>query len=269
MLMGVFMENISFFGVSLIQIVWSIAFIIAGIILWKFISGTKEKVIARVTSGEHDVKKQATVGTIYNGVRIAIAGLVLLVVLQINGINVNSIIASLGIAGAVAGLAWQDLFKDIIQGVRIMSDNMFKVGDYIAYNNAEYQVIEFTTRTTRMKRIDTGDILIVCNRDITSVTQLSGKAILSISLPYEVDSERIDQVLSQCAQEIGKIKGVSDCSYLGLKSFEESSVDYLLTFNCSPSQKHAKYRAALRVIRDILCKEKIEIPYNKLDIYEK
>ena len=51
--------------------------------------------------------------------------LTLLFVLQINNINVTSMLAGVGIVSVVIGLAIQDALKDIIRGFSILSDGYF------------------------------------------------------------------------------------------------------------------------------------------------
>ena len=47
-------------------------------------------------------------------------------ILQINGINVESILAGAGIIGIIFGFAVQDALKDIIRGMTILTDKYFQ-----------------------------------------------------------------------------------------------------------------------------------------------
>ena len=64
-----------------------------------------------------------------------------LIILQILEINITSIIAGVGLLGAVFGLALQDFIKDIIRGTSILSDDYFKVGDIVKYKDFEGKVL--------------------------------------------------------------------------------------------------------------------------------
>ena len=70
----------------------------------------------------------------------------ILVILQINGINVSSMLAGLGILSVIIGLAVQDALKDIIRGASILSDNYFQVGD-IVYLYQSKKVHKITAKT--------------------------------------------------------------------------------------------------------------------------
>ena len=75
---------------------------------------------------------------IKNIIRYIFIVLGLLIVLQINGVDVSSILAGVGIIGVVFGLAIQDWLKDIIRGSSILSDNYFSVGDIVKYKEICY-----------------------------------------------------------------------------------------------------------------------------------
>ena len=89
-----------------------------------------------------------------------------LLILQINGINVSSLLAGVGIMGAVIGLAIQDWLKDIIRGTSILSDNYFSVGDIIRYNGIEGKVVVIGLKTTKIQELKTGYIKSIANRKI-------------------------------------------------------------------------------------------------------
>ena len=81
--------------------------------------------------------------------RILIVIIGFIIICQINGINLMSLVAGLGIIGAVVGLAFQDYLKDIIMGVHILSDRFFSIGDCVAINGQEGVVVAFRLRRQR------------------------------------------------------------------------------------------------------------------------
>lgn len=252
------------------NLIWSIVFIAIACGVWTIVKKFRDSLVAKIDASPGDnVRKKAALASIFNGIKLLIAGLCILAVLQINGINVSSILAGLGIAGAIAGLAWQDIFKDFIQGLRIMSDGFFGTGDFIRYNGSEYQVIEFSMRTTRLRSLANNDTVTLCNRNISEVTQISGTQNIVIGLSYDADMEKADEVLSAAAEEIAALADIYECRYLGFKEFQDSATDYLITVSAPPAMIYSSRRAALRIIRKKLDEAGLEIPYNQLDIHQK
>ena len=63
-------------------------------------------------------KKETHIKLLGNILKSAVVLITAIAVLQMNGINVSSLIAGLGIASAIAGLALQDMLKDLIMPLK-------------------------------------------------------------------------------------------------------------------------------------------------------
>ena len=88
-----------------------------------------------------NARQETYVRLLNNTLRYAFFILLVLFILQINGVNVSSIITGVGIASAIIGLALQDFLKDIIMGMNIISEKFFMVGDVIKYKDTEGKVL--------------------------------------------------------------------------------------------------------------------------------
>lgn len=76
------------------------------------------------------------------------------IVLSILGINLNGLIAGLGISGLIVTLAAQDTAKNLFGGLVIFIDKPFKVGDWIQMDNFEGTIEDITFRTTRIRTFE-------------------------------------------------------------------------------------------------------------------
>lgn len=74
----------------------------------------------------------------------------ILVILQMNGVSVNSVVTGLGLLSAIVGFSLQDVLKDIFMVIHIISDHFFSVGDVVKYQDIEGEVIGFTIKTTTL-----------------------------------------------------------------------------------------------------------------------
>lgn len=197
-----------------------------------------------------------------------LAGTILLI-LQVNGVNVSSVFAGLGILSAVVGLALQDMLKDIIMGVHIISDHFFSVGDVVRYQNIEGVVIGFTTRTTTIRSIYDQTITTICNRNISEITRMQPSALVDIDVPlsYEEDPKKVHSVLRVICARIDRMEGIDRCIYKGTQKFEDSAVLYKVRFFCPPETKPDRTRDVLREIQNGLAEADIRIPYNQCDVH--
>ena len=70
--------------------------------------------------------------------------------------------------------------------------------------------------------------------------------------------------------DIKSIENVcGEVELLGVSSLSDSSVVYSILIECKPMTYIGVKRKVLKLIKENLDKHKIEIPYNKLDIYVK
>lgn len=76
------------------------------------------------------------------------------IVLDIFGVNTNSIVALLGAAGLAVGLALKDTLSNIAAGIMMLILRPFRVGDYITFNGTGGTVEEISLFTTILQTPD-------------------------------------------------------------------------------------------------------------------
>ena len=195
----------------------------------------------------------------------------ILIILQINGNNINSILAGLGLLSAIVGLALQDVLKDYLMGIHIIKDHFFTLGDVVRYEDIEGEVISFNLQTTTLRNIDDETIITICNRNISEMTKMPASCMVNIDviISYDEDTKKVNKVLADITERIGEIPGIDRSVYKGTQDFGASGVVYRLRFFCPPAQKHDLYRAALRTVQQGLESAGIRIPYEQLDVHTK
>ena len=247
----------------------SVIIIIVAIILYNIMKGIADKTVtATMKIAKKDRKKQNSV-IVFNSVMKYIFGMVVLILLlEVNGVNVSSLIASLGIVGIVVGLAIQDALKDLIAGKNIISDHFFEAGDVIKYNGITGKVISLGLKTTKLQDLDTNDIVSITNRHIEQAEKVSDWLGIPIPAPYEKSVEEVESIMPAIVEEIKSFEHVKDCKYIGIGEFTDSSVIYKLLITCSPEYKLAIKRQALRTLKIAMDKAKISIPYTQIDIHQ-
>ena len=191
-----------------------VIFIGIGILSYEIVSKTIIKVskINNYIGKNHhskgyDKRKSTVVGLINNIIKYLIAIIVIIMVLNIYGVNTKSIVASIGIVGAVIGLAFQDIIKDFLAGIFIIFDNAYAVGDWIKIDNFKGEVISMGLKTTKL-RAYTGEIMILSNSSFNKVINYNlntQKIYLEIPFSYDEKIEKIESILSSILIEIKKL----------------------------------------------------------------
>lgn len=251
-----------------------------GVVITILLSFFLYHIIARVldksgTKGEtgYERKKRITITKIFKNIsKYIILILAILTILSIFEINIKGMLTGLGITATILGLALQDTLKDIINGVNLLSENYFIVGDIVNYNDFTGEVIEFGFRSTKIKNAN-GEVLIVANRNIMEIRNLSQEepsVTVEISVAYEEDNKKIEHIIKkEILPALEKLTEVYEesAAYLGIKELGSNSVNHLIKFKCKRESHWQAKRDANAIIYNILTKQGIRIPYPQLEVH--
>ncbi|MGN1108795.1 MAG: mechanosensitive ion channel family protein, partial [Oscillospiraceae bacterium] len=244
----------------------SVAVVVGAFALWLALrQGHKKYVAAGKAKGE----KATLVRVMFGILQFLIMLGAVVIILQMNGVNINSVVAGLGLLSAIVGFSLQDVLKDIAMGIHIISNHFFSVGDVVSYQDIEGEVISFTINTTTIRNIYDQTITTICNRNISEITKMQKSAQVDIDLPlsYKESIKKVHTVLADICEQIGKLEGIDRCIYKGTQSFDDSAVIYKLRFFCPPGDKPERTRDAMRVIQNGLDAADIHIAYRQLDVH--
>ena len=253
-----------------------ILYICGGILL----NGIVHRIIARffqakqsaILKNSHNYKKTSTVVTLIQSIiRYVIAIIVILLILSVYGVDVTSIIAGLGIVGAVAGLAFQDTLKDFLAGIFIIVENQYTVGDTVEIGGFTGEVTYLGLKTTRIKDYK-GAVKILANHYITEVINYSmndSLAIVEVQVSYEDDLNKIEKTLCKIATEqrdqIPNITG--DIEVQGITSLDASGIIYRVTAPTKSMEQYGVERALRKEIKLAFDKANIRIPYPQVEVH--
>ena len=251
-----------------------------GIIVYKIIADTiiriskinhniNEKYNKNYSAG-YDKRKSTVVSLINNIIKYIIAVIIIISILNLYGVNTSSILASIGIAGAVIGLAFQDIIKDFLAGIFIIFDNAYAVGDWITIDGFKGEVISVGLKTTKIKAY-TGEVMILSNSSFNKVTNFNletPRLFVKIPFSYEEDLLKIESIIDKVLKALKEEdKDVKKIEMLGVDSFEESFINYAVAIDCNVGTYVKVRRKFLRNIKLAFDKNKIAIPYNQLDVH--
>jgi small-conductance mechanosensitive channel len=195
------------------QIYSAIYVVAATIIVWRlldvFIEYYQEEV-----EPERDINQTDTLLILLHRVgRVLIITISLIMLLSINNINVNALIAALGVGGLAISLAAQDTLSNVIAGVMIMIDQPFRVGDRIEIQGLGTwgDVVDIGLRTTRIRTRD-NRLVIIPNNNISTDQVVNYtypdpqyRIQIEIGVGYGQDIEKVRQIIIDA---VSKVDGV-------------------------------------------------------------
>lgn len=252
------------------KIIGPILIIVFGTLFYRILRNIIKKVLIRGKSTYEQKKRTTIIELTTNVIKFFVYAVMIIMILDIYEVDTKSIIASLGIAGVVLGLALQETVQDFMSGVTIILDNFYVIGDIITVNGFTGEVIELSLKSTKIKSA-TGEVLILANHNISQVINISqARAGLKIKIAtaYEEPTEKVEKTLKKIVEEIKKLPDVyADSNYLGIDSLEDSSITYTIMIYCKQSEQWGIKRKALKMIKEAYEQENIKIPYPQIEVH--
>lgn len=219
-----------------------------------------------------DVRKAKTLNSMLSNVsRYCIWVITFLYILSVFGVDTTAIIAGLGVASLVIGLAFQDILKDVFSGVSILFENQFAIGDLVKIGDFTGTVIFLGLKTTRIQAY-TGEVKIISNRNITEVINYSldkTLAVVDIPVSYESKIDKVEKILQITAATLkDKISAlVDDVELLGVEELSDSAVVFRLVGKCKPAKHFEVQRQMKKEFKNSLDKNGIKIPYMQIEVH--
>ena len=252
------------------KIVNSIIIIIVSVVIYRVVKSISKRGEKNDRINNKLNKKSRTYIKMTNSIiRYVFIIITILILLQINGVDVSSMLAGVGIASVIIGLAVQDALKDIIRGFNILSDHYFVVGDVVTYGEFTGKVLVIGLRTTKIQDIATDNVISIANRNIEQIQVVSRSLYVNFPMPYELPVDTAEEVIKEIMEEISKGNEVEEVEYKGVKELAESSIKYLLKITCPPERRLQVGRDVLGCILRVLEKNNIQVPYNQIDVHQK
>ena len=192
--------------------------------------------------------------------------------LSIIGVNVATIVASVGIITLIVGFSAESLIADVVTGAFMIFENQYNVGDIIEIDGFRGTVTSIGIRTTSITdAID--NVKIVNNSAITNLINRSNRvsySIIDIGIPYPTDLEKLEKDIPELMEEIYKkhpdlMNAVP--TYFGVQSLADSAV--VLRFGVQVEEKDI-YRGARILNHDVWLgfrKLGVECPYPQVDVH--
>jgi len=251
-----------------------VIYIAIGIIIYSVIKNIVQRIlkIDKKRLNAFNVQRAETIRTlILNIIKYIIVILVSLGILSVFNINIKSILAGLGITTAIIGLAFQDLAKDLIAGISIITENQYEIGDTIEVNGFMGEVVFLGLKTTRIRDYK-GATKIIANHNMDEITNYSlhnSLAIVDIGISYDHSPEEVNKVFEKLREDLkGTIpNAIGELNIVGIMNLDDSAVVYRLTLETKPMKHYEVERIIRRKVKEALEDANIKIPYPQIEVH--
>ena len=158
-----------------VDVVWIVALFFLGRIILKKIVKRAIKISVgedKESKAQLDKRAETLSSILITTGNVIIYIIILLMTLNLFGINIAPILAGAGIIGLAIGFGAQSLVKDFVSGLFILLENQYSVGDKVKIGVFEGEVLKITMRSTIL-RDEEGKTFYISNGLIKDVTNFS------------------------------------------------------------------------------------------------
>ncbi len=202
----------------------------------------------------------------------AIAGMQFLAAV---GVDMAPLLASAGVAGVAIGLAAQNIVRDMLNGILILIEDQFNVGDTVRIAGVAGVVEAMTLRKTTVRDAD-GTLYVIPNSQITTVANQSidySVATVNVSVDYSADPDTVLALLQQIATDIRTSETfsddfVADPQILGVDAIKGSEMIFPVVFKTRATRQYAPVREFRRRVR-LALEEKHLLPGNPYRVFNR
>ena len=222
--------------------------------------------------GQLTKKQVSFLHTIRKLINVFIYFLGLIFVLQVFGISISPLIASLGIGGLAVGLALQSTLSNYFSGLYVVADGFIQPKDYIELDNGmRGYVVKIGWRNTIM-RLWNNNLVMIPNAKIAdsiiinyNEPQNKSSFIVKWGVAYGSDLEKVEKIALKIGKKLQKDKrfGISDYEpIVRCYEFGDSNIEMKLIMQSEKYSSHYLMKhECIKNLKKAFDKEKITIAF--------
>lgn len=166
--------------------------------------------------------------------RTALWLVIVLMILDNFGVNITTLIASLGIGGIAVALAIQNILGDLFSSLSIVLDKPFVVGDFITVDDIAGTVEYVGLKTTRIRGLG-GEQIVFSNSDLLKSRirnfkrMQTRRIVFGIGVTYEISKQQV-AAIPGILREIVQAQEKVSFDRAHFKSYGPSSLDFEVVY---------------------------------------
>ena len=197
----------------------------------------------------------------------------LLVLLSIIGIEITGILTAVSALILAVGIALESNMANLANGIIIVSNHMFKKGDYIIVDGVEGNITEinflFTTlQTTDNKKITIPNSDIVNSPVVNLGANAKRRVEFTFSVAYESDVELVKKVVVNVMKSDGRVY-LDPEPFCRLKTMNASSLDFFANCWCDNEDYWDVYYYVMEWVYNEFKRNNISVPFNQLEVRDR
>jgi small conductance mechanosensitive channel len=199
-----------------------------------------------------------TLASVLRATGIGIVGFftVITILRDVFDLNLAPLLASASVAGVAIGLAAQTIIKDMINGMLVLVEDQYNVGDWITVAGVTGTVESMSLRKTSVRGGD-GTLYLIPNSQITTVANQNrdfSVTTLNISVDFSANPDKVIALLKKVSAEVRQDPAykdifLSDPQVLGVDQIKGSEVIYPISVKTLARKQYEALREMQKRIR--------------------
>ena len=225
-----------------------------------------------ITKALNKAKADKTVVSfLHSVINFALKAIVIICVLSALGLDVTTIVTTLGAAAITVGLALKDSLSNVASGTLIILNKKFKIGDYLETEGLKGIVVKIDMMYTTLCTYDNKEILIpnsrlTSNNIINYFVQEQRRIDLIVPIAYSEDIQKAREVIMTLIKNNDMVIQEKR-NRVAVDKLNESSVDLSVWIWCNSKDYWILLEDMQEGIKNSLDANHIAIPFNQLDIH--
>jgi small conductance mechanosensitive channel len=225
---------------------------------------------------EEDIKKRSKTlsSVLIKTSLIIIVIFALFTILPEFGVNITAMLAGLGVIGIAVGFAAQNLIRDYLNGIFILLEDQYDIGDVVRVGGIAGLVEEISLRRTILRDLD-GIVHSIPNGEIkaaSNFTQGYSRVNLNISVAYGEDLDRVINVINRVCEEMAedpkwKADFITTPQVLRVDNLGDSGIDIKILGDTKPIRQWDVMGELRLRLKRTFDAEGIEIPWPHTKVY--
>ncbi len=264
---GIWDSIVNYFETNVWNIVWFFVILLVGVLLIKFILSLVRKMLSKTKMEK--IAQQF----ICTALKFCLWLVLILLLLSQVGIEISGILTAISALILAVGMALETNMANLANGIVIVSNHMFKKGDYIIVDGVEGNITDinflFTTLlTSDNKKVTLPNSTIVNSSVINLGANEKRRIDFTFSVAYESDVELVKKIVTDVMKSDGRVY-LDPAPFCRLKTMNASSLDFFANCWCDNEDYWEVYYFVMEWVYNEFKRNKISVPFNQLEVRER
>jgi moderate conductance mechanosensitive channel len=243
----------------------------------RIVNGVKKKqnvadthaLLSSPLAAARTVQRTRTLGNVLNNIVsvVIVIVAVLLIVTSINPTITASFALLTGALGAGLGFGAQNVVKDVLNGLFMVAEDQYGVGDVVDVGAATGVVEAVAIRITTIRDVN-GTVWFCRNGEILRVGNMSqgwSRVILDLAVPYDADVEEVQRRILAAATELAtntkwRARIIEKPELWGIESISAEAIVIRLVLKTVPGSKDDVARELRATVKSTLDDMGVQLP---------